>query len=50
MIIENIAADIIEKFHELVRDSKLNAQDTVTGIIKNGLDEMYKDKQPSEQK
>lgn len=37
MTIENIAAEIVEKLHELVRDSKSNAQDTIAGIIKNGL-------------
>lgn len=38
MTIENIAAEIVEKLPELVRDSPLNAQDTIAGIITNGLD------------
>jgi hypothetical protein len=37
MTIENIASEIVEKLPELVRDNPLNAQDTITGIIKNNL-------------
>lgn len=37
MTIENIAAEIVEKLPELIRDNTLNAQDTIAGIIKNGF-------------
>lgn len=46
MTIENMAAEIVEKLPELVRDNTLNAQDMIAGIIRNGLDEMHKDKNP----
>ena len=37
MTIENIAAEIVEKLPELVRDNRQNAQDAIAGIINNGL-------------
>ena len=37
MTIENIAAEIVEKLPELVRDSRENAQDVIAGIIGNGF-------------
>jgi len=37
MTIENIAAEIVEKLPELVRDNKQNAQDMIAGIVRNGL-------------
>ena len=43
MTIENIAAEIVEKLPELVRDNKQNAQDTIAGIIRNGMDTMTSD-------
>lgn len=35
MTIENIAAEIVEKLPELVRDNNQNAQDFIAGMIKN---------------
>jgi len=37
MTIENMAAEIVEKLPELVRDNRQNAQDMIAGIINNGL-------------